>query len=580
MVRGKTLSRARATPRQIRDIRPARQLPRSEPSQDDENDDWWFRSGGNGRGGGGYGSPSGDSSSAAEQHMQRVAAANGARVRFGRNNTMGADEAAGSDSNEYHGHAQGHRKGIRGNLAFVFRWLLLDMMWDKFMALPTQKKLKRIIACMILFSTWRTIYFADLDYHSKPKWESSFFNNYKGSSSSSGVTVKSMGKELSSLALSGKDPFDSDSGDLSLGKKLVQEEMRLDSGASDTESLYDTATRSADGKKNTSGQPMSQNLQGSNTRIMSNVVDTNIVGPGYATKTLGGMGGDSGSRNDDWFGDGGISPSKGESGASPLEVPMPAGQKIQHYQPQYQSFQAQSNLQPSNSLQFGISQSNSFSNPQHQQSPNLHAQQPPFQQQSKLQNSNIIQSGMYQSNLAPQSHFSSGVQQSNPQTASRMQQGTSRQQMMAWPDTQSQQQNQQPQYSSFQQQQSALSNGNGMQPGMTQSKMMSWSDSQQYQQPHQPLAYDGNFMQSNPLGPMQSKRMPLPYSPPQQQIDPKSYSLTQQNGNTVQGQYQLNSSSQLHQQQYHGLRGSDVTYSDSMQAKFDSWVSQNNKPQG
>ncbi len=539
MVKGKTLSRARATPRQIRDIRPARQLPRNDAFQEDESDDWWFRSGGNGRGDGSCGSSNVDSSSAAALHIQRVAAVNGARVRFGRNSMLGSDEVDSSNSDELHGHDRFHGEGIRGYFGHIFKWFLFDIMWDGFMALPTQKKLKRIIACMILFSTWKTIYFADLDNYSKPKWESSFFTNYKGSSSSSGVTVKSMGKELSSLALSEKNPFDSDSGDLSLGKKLVEEEMRLDRGAPNTDSLYDAGNLSTDEKKNMPGQSMSQDLQGLNTRIMSNMLDSNSGGLGSA-----------GSRNDDWFGDGGMTPSKG--GTSQLQVPMPAGHQMQHYnQPQYQSFQLQPNLKPSNIIQSGISQSNFLSNPRFKQSDNFHPQQPSFQQQLHLQSSNSMQLGTQQSKLAPQPQqqinfqpqFSSGVQQSNPHIADGMKSGMSQPKMISWPDTQSQQQNQRIQYSLFQQQQGAMSNGNGIQPGMNDSKMMSWSDPQQNRQLQQPPAQTESFSQSKSLGQMQSKRMPLLDSLPQQQNKLNSYSLTQHNGDSAHGQYQMNSNS-------------------------------------
>ena len=41
MPKGKTVSRVRPVPRQIQDIKPKRQLPRSEQAQD-PNDDWWY----------------------------------------------------------------------------------------------------------------------------------------------------------------------------------------------------------------------------------------------------------------------------------------------------------------------------------------------------------------------------------------------------------------------------------------------------------------------------------------------------------------------------------------------------------
>eukprot|EP01082_Thalassiosira_pseudonana_P004956 g4447.t1 g4447 contig15:1050132-1051205(+) len=141
MPKGKTVSRVRPVPRQIRDIKPKRQLPRSEQAQD-PNDDWWYQFNDN------DGAESSSTATPVATHLRGASAANGARSRFGRRSTIDADAIA------------------EGNTDVSRLKQVPQVAWERFKQTPRRKKIKRIFWGMILVFALKTIYFSDLDSYS------------------------------------------------------------------------------------------------------------------------------------------------------------------------------------------------------------------------------------------------------------------------------------------------------------------------------------------------------------------------------------------------------------------------------
>ena len=566
--KGKTISRAPATPRQIRDIKPARQLPRSDQSQQDGDDDWWYLSN--------NGNATREPSAAAAQ-LQRVAAVNGARHRYGRR-AMGSDAAAGEEGMHPDGHDEcnhGNPQGIRGRIKHTFKFLVCDMVCGKFKAMSFRKKIKCLIASMILFFAWKTIYFADLDTYSTPKWESKFFSS--NSNSSPSVTgVKSMDTYLSSLA-TGKDSYGSSSGVRSstnnegstLGQTLRQREMNLDAGIS-SKTAYQVNSVGVPGligQTMLSGQAGSQNYQIANKPQMNMIGQSGQYNPMLNT-------GSSNVKNtptDDWFDDSLSKDSSVNKISSIGQAGMPQSQ--QNRQSSYSSLQQQPNMPNGSLTQAANSQSRlSWSNPQAQTQNNYQPLQSSFQQQANMPNSNSLHAGIPQpkqtwSNPQTQQQHNYQPLQSSFQQQPNMLNGNS----LHAGIPQQQKNNYQPLQSSFQQQ----PNIPNVQSGIPQPKN-SWPDSQSQQQNHQPInslfqqqpnMSNGNNLQSNFISPnsMENKRMPMPNS--------QSQPLNQYNAHSPNGQ-QLPNQQSAQQQQYQGLRGQSNPLTNQLQQSGNSWESQ------
>ena len=129
-------------PRQIQDIKPKRQLPRSEQAQD-PNDDWWYQFNDN------DGAESSSTATPVATHLRGASAENGARSRFGRRSTNDADAIA-----------EGNTDDDR-NVSRLKQ--VPQVAWERFKQTPRRKKIKRIFWGMILFFALKTIYFANLD---------------------------------------------------------------------------------------------------------------------------------------------------------------------------------------------------------------------------------------------------------------------------------------------------------------------------------------------------------------------------------------------------------------------------------
>jgi hypothetical protein len=148
MPRHKSVPRVRATPRQIRDIKPKRQLTRG---QIDPSDEWWRDAEEADNTGSGADTSNGHSRGASEN-------SNGASVE-----------------DNYDGNTHGGLKQCRINCT---EW---------YQRTSRIKKLKQFFWTYILYRTLKLIYVVDLENYSLSKWQSA--SMYDGSSS---VKVKSM----------------------------------------------------------------------------------------------------------------------------------------------------------------------------------------------------------------------------------------------------------------------------------------------------------------------------------------------------------------------------------------------------
>jgi len=138
-----SVSRAPNIPRKIRNLKPKRQLPRNERTND-RDDDWWHNN---------IGAAQKSASTPGGVHLRAVAATNesfGTRSRFSR---KVSDASISQDSLENENENDTNRTNNSSLL----------MMWEKFKSTPTRKKIKRFIAGMVLFTALKSIYFADLD---------------------------------------------------------------------------------------------------------------------------------------------------------------------------------------------------------------------------------------------------------------------------------------------------------------------------------------------------------------------------------------------------------------------------------
>ena len=144
----KSIPRARATPRQIRDIKPKRQLPRS---QSDAHDDWW-------------------------QEMEETNN-NGASGHETTNVGVIGSQEPGCENETTHGslhHWYNHTSCL--------------------------KKVKQFFWTFILYHALKLIYVMDLDKFSLAKWQSSYDTSF--------VQVKPMGKNfLSTQDIDGADIY-------------------------------------------------------------------------------------------------------------------------------------------------------------------------------------------------------------------------------------------------------------------------------------------------------------------------------------------------------------------------------------
>eukprot|EP00984_Skeletonema_dohrnii_P026687 scaffold16065_cov75-Skeletonema_dohrnii-CCMP3373.AAC.1 len=140
-----SVSRAPNIPRKIRNLKPKRQLPRNERTND-RDDDWWHNN---------IGAAQKSASTPGGIHLRAVAATNesfGTRSRFSRSKVSDASISQDSLENEN-----------ENDINRTNNSSLLIQMWEKFKSTPTRKKIKRFIAGMVLFTALKSIYFADLD---------------------------------------------------------------------------------------------------------------------------------------------------------------------------------------------------------------------------------------------------------------------------------------------------------------------------------------------------------------------------------------------------------------------------------
>lgn len=139
-----SVSRAPAIPRKIRDIKPKRQLPRSERANNDHEGEWWLNNN----------TSSGDAQKSATVSPAANLASNerfGTRSRFSRTK---AGDALPQDESSVFDDENEETRPTRS---------LPIQMWERFKLTPTRKKIKRFIAGMVLFTALKSIYFADLD---------------------------------------------------------------------------------------------------------------------------------------------------------------------------------------------------------------------------------------------------------------------------------------------------------------------------------------------------------------------------------------------------------------------------------
>jgi len=172
-----SVSRAPNIPRKIRHLKPKRQLPRNERTND-RDDDWWHNN---------IGAAQKSASTPGGVHLRAVAATNesfGTRSRFSRSKV--SDASISQDSLENENENDTNRTNNSS---------LLIQMWEKFKSTPTRKKIKRFIAGMVLFTALKSIYFADLDdYQYSQKGLSAHTTNTQSS-----LSTKKTNSGLSSL---------------------------------------------------------------------------------------------------------------------------------------------------------------------------------------------------------------------------------------------------------------------------------------------------------------------------------------------------------------------------------------------
>jgi hypothetical protein len=199
----KSIPRGQATPRLIRDIKPKRQLPRSQIEIVDQSEEEWLQQ--------------------AEENGDGADATNSANHdSFDTNNASG--EYSGAIIND--DVVQGSR--FRSSLTWK-RVCLIIWEWHK----RTPKKLKQVFWSFILFRTLKLIYNMDLDNYSSSKWQA--IETYDSVSSMSNqlspVNVKPVGKSFfSNENLANKAEL------FGLSESSYHSELGLEKYASDTKS--------------------------------------------------------------------------------------------------------------------------------------------------------------------------------------------------------------------------------------------------------------------------------------------------------------------------------------------------------